>query len=249
MVRSKASLLAFILALVTAAPAGATVMTLDDFETPEPADVMLIGFTHPNGKPLQYSGLPDTIGSQRDIKVDVQGAPKANSAQVLIGHDDSLFNHGVFQVATASSPGSIITLQYDGVDDNPEQLTNAHSLSMFVVPDGGITIDFLTVDAPGGGMMDIAVRMFSNGAVATYSGSVAETAVPVNHVIDYDLFDIEPGFSFDDIDSFEFVFNSSGLVDIDFAIDRITTVVPEPSSVVLATLCAAGLWVARRRAR
>jgi hypothetical protein len=235
--------------LMSARQAAAATLTLDDFENPMPAEVILAGITHENGIPLQHSGLPLTVGGQRDVKINVDGTPKPNSAQVLIGHDEELFLRGVLQVATASSPGSIVTLQYDGLDSNPVALTNSHGLNMVVAPDGGITIDFLTVDAPEIGLLDVAIRLYSNDAVATFSGAVPETAVPLSFYADYDEFDVGEGFSFDTVDSFEFVFNGSALVDIDFVVDSISTTVPEPGTLAIACLGIVAAFVVRRRSR
>lgn len=227
--------------------ASAATMTLDNFETPDPAELIFAGFTHPSGKPLQFSNPASTIGAQRDVKIDVDGVAKPNSAQVLIGYDENLYLRGVLQVATASTPGSIVTLQYDGVDDNPTSLTNAHGLNMALAPAGGITIDFLTIDAPEIGLLDVAMRLFSNGgAVATYSGQMEESLVATSMYAPFDEFDVGEGFSFSAIDSFEFVFNGSALVDVDFAIDQISATVPEPGTLAMAFLGFAGLLIARR---
>lgn len=232
--------------LLSATRLTAGTVPIDDFENPDPAAVIIPGFTLENGKPHQSAGLSSTVGDQRDVKIDVQGTPKPNSAQVLVGYDDQLFLRGVFQVATASSPGSVVTLQYDGLDDNPSTLTNGHGLNMFVLPDGGLTIDFATVDAPNGGLMDVAIRMYSNDAVATYQGAVAETAAPLSFYAPFDEFDVGDGFNFATVDSFEFVFNGAGLIDIDFVVDQIAVTVPEPSSLVVALLGVAGMFSARR---
>jgi hypothetical protein len=221
-------------------------LMVDDFESPDPAGVRLIGVSQPNSQPFQELGNPITLGDQRDVLVSVQGTPKPNSAQVLIGYEDQLFNKGVFQVATASDPGSVITLQYDGVDSNPVELTNAHSLLERVV--GGLTIDFLTVDAPFGGNLDVTITMHSNGATATYAGSAPEGATPYSLFAPYASFNAGAGFDFDAVDSFEFVFNASGHPDVDFVIDQIWTVVPEPSAFVLGCVAIAG-FVAGRRVR
>lgn len=238
-----------IAACLTTAEATAATLMIDDFQSPDPAAIIFAGFNHPNGQPLQQSELPATIGGQRDVKIDVDGQPVANSAQVLIGYEAELYDRGILQVATASMPGSIVTLQYDGVDEDTSTLTNAHGLNQFVMPDGGITIDFLSVDAPAVGLLDVAIRMYSNGAVATYSGHAAETGTPTSLVASFAEFDVGDGFSFNSIDSFEFVFNGSALVDVDFAIDQITTVVPEPSALWLAGagICAAACARFRRR--
>lgn len=247
--RNFGSLIAVGLLCLAASRVSASTLMVDDFESPTPASVNIIGITHGNGVPMQFSGLPLTIGSQRDVKVDVQGTPKANSAQILIGHDDQLYNRGVFQVATASSPGSVITLQYDGEDVNLDALTNAQALSTAVVPEGGVTIGFLSVDAPNAGMLDVAIRLYSQDAVATYSGQIAETGTPVDFYASYDEFDVGDGFNFDVITSFEFVFNGAGLVDVDFAIDQISTTVPEPNSLVLLALAGIAALGVRRRIR
>ncbi len=227
--------------------ASAATMTLDNFETPDPAELIFAGFTHPSGKPLQFSNPASTVGAQRDVKIDVDGVAKPNSAQVLIGYDENLYLRGILQVATASTPGSIVTLQYDGMDDNSESLTNAHGLNMVLAPEGGITIDFLTIDAPEVGLLDVAIRLFSNEAVATYHGQMAESLVATSMYAAFDEFDVGEGFSFSSVDSFEFVFNGSALVDVDFVVDNISATVPEPGTLVMAFLGIAGLVIARRR--
>jgi len=59
-------------------------------------------------------------------------------------------------------------------------------------------------------------------------------------------FDVEDGFNFADVNSFEFVFNSAGQVDVDFVVDQIWTVVPEPSTWALGLLSLVGIAIARR---
>lgn len=225
--------------LLGAGRLNAAPLMVDDFETPAPFDLLLIGVDHDNGQPFQQAGVPVTLGGQRDVKVDVLGTPKPNSAQVLIGHEGDLFNKGVFQVATASDPGSVVTLQYDGQDDNVEELTNSHGLLATVLADGGVTIDFLSVDAPVAGNLDVLVRLYSEGAVATYSGQIGESGDPSSLFAPYSEFDVGDGFSFDAVDSFEFVFNSPGQVDVDFVVDQIWTVVPEPSTWFLGAIALA----------
>ncbi len=233
--------------LLCASNLPAAPLMLDDFETPTPPGVLLIGVNHANSKPFQQAGVPVTLGDQRDVRVDVLGTPKPNSAQVLIGHDAELFNKGVFQVATASAPGSVVTLQYDGEDVNADELTNAHGLSTGVLPDGGVTIDFLSVDAPVAGNLDVLIRLYSEGAVATYSGEIAESGAPSSLFAPYASFDVGDGFSYGAVDSFEFVFNSPGQVDVDFVVDQIWTVVPEPSAWALGLISLACIGFATRR--
>ncbi|MDZ4781465.1 MAG: PEP-CTERM sorting domain-containing protein [Planctomycetia bacterium] len=232
--------------LLSADVSSAASLMIDDFENPTPAGVLLIGVNQPNGKPFQELGAPITIGNQRDVMVEVLGTPKANSAQVLIGHDDDLFDRGIFQFATASDPASVVTLQYDGEDVNTEELDNAHALQQLVLPDGGITINFLSVDAPVSGNLDVIIRLSSNGVQATYSGEVGETGDPSELYAPYLEFDVEDGFNFADVNSFEFVFNSAGQVDVDFVVDQIWTVVPEPSTWALGLLSLVGIAIARR---
>jgi hypothetical protein len=232
--------------LLGAELSSAAPLMIDDFETPTPAGVLLIGINQPNGKPFQELGSPVTIGNQRDVKVDVLGTPKANSAQVLIGHESDLYNRGIFQFATASDPASVVTLQYDGEDVNTDALDNAHALQQLVLPDGGITISFLSVDAPDGGTLDVIIRLSSNGAEATYLGNINETGDPTSLFASYSEFDVGDGFNFANVNSFEFVFNSAGKVDVDFVVDQIWTVVPEPSTWVLSLLSLTGMAMARR---
>ena len=85
---AKAALAAAMLALGMEGAAEAAPLLIDDFASRSSA-FYIIGTPappfFPNAQPVEESGLPTTIGEERDTLVEVLGTPNAQSAQFLLG--------------------------------------------------------------------------------------------------------------------------------------------------------------------
>jgi len=230
----------------------AAMIMIDDFGAPNPAAVFLIKMGHPNSVPVEQGGLPSIVGGERDVLVSVQGEPSVQSAQMLIGHEDSLFGRGVFQIATARDPGTVVTLQYDGEDIDGNELTNSRLLSLDLTGGGtntDLVIEFLSVDAPGADGLDLQIRLTSSlGGAAVFDDIVPESMQQQSVFAPYASFNTTGEFSFAAIDSIEIEFNRVALTDIDFEIGSISTV-PEPTAGLLLALGMTAAGLPRRRFR
>jgi hypothetical protein len=205
---------------------------------------------YPNGKPVENSGLPTTLGGERDTLVQVLGTPKTQSAQFLLGVEPTSFPSGVFHLATAGSPASVATLQYDGDDADGSELINAHLLDFSMPPGGSFAIDFLSIDSPGspdGLKVDILLTSIGGGS-ASFNDFAPETSEPVTFSAPMASFLKTPTFDAAHISSITFVFNQAALTDADFTIDNLRAV-PEPSAFALAALAGLAAIGWRRRVR
>ncbi len=233
----------------TAAP-----LLIDDFAS-KASQFYIIGTPTPpfyaNAKPVEDAGLPTTLGGERDTLVQVLGTPTPQSAQFLLGVDAVSFPSGVFHVATAGSPATVATLQYDGDDVDGDTLTNAQLLDIALPNGGAFEIDFVTIDSPGspaGLKVDIQLTSIGGGT-ASFSDFAPETAVASTFSAPFASFLKSPEFDPAHVSSVSFVFNQAALADADFTIDNLRAV-PEPGTFGLATLAilAAVSWRRRRQA-
>lgn len=232
---------------ISAAP-----LVIDDFAS-KASQFYIIGTPTPpfyaNAKPVEDAGLPTTLGGERDTLVQVLGAPTPQSAQFLLGVDAVSFPSGVFHLATAGSPASVATLQYDGDDADGNTLTNAQLLDIAMPNGGAFEIDFLTIDSPGspaGLKVDIYLTSIGGGTAA-FSDFAPETGVASTFTAPFASLLKSPEFDAEHVSSISFVFNQAALADADFTIDNLRAV-PEPGALGLATLAvlAAAIWRRRR---
>lgn len=250
---AQAALAAAVMALGMEGAAVAAPVLIDDFASRSSA-FYIIGTPappfFPNAQPVEESGLPTTIGEERDTLVEVLGTPNAQSAQFLLGVNDPSFPSGVFHLATAGSPASVATLQYDGDDADGASLTNAQLLDFAVPANGWFEVDFLTIDAPGsvdGLKVDIHLTSIGGGT-ASYSAFAPETATPADFVAPLASFTQSVDFDAAHISSVTFVFNSAGLADADFTVDNLRAV-PEPAAISLAAVACLAVFAGLRRKR
>lgn len=236
-------------ALVAAASLGVSAhaagILIDDFAS-KPSSFFIIGTPtppfYPNDTPLKESGLPTTIGGERDTLVEVLGTPTPQSAQFLLGVEQPSFPTGVFHVATAGNPASTATLTYDG--------DGVTALDLAVPTNGKFVIDFLTVDSPGspsGLKVDIQLTSVGGGT-ASFSDFAPETAIASTFSAPLASFLKSAEFDSEHISGITFVFNGAGLADADFTVDNLRAV-PEPSTLALAGTALLGALFARRRGR
>lgn len=246
-----AAIAAAAVVLFVARDGRAATLLIDDFASPTPSKFYIVGSPdplYPNAKPLEEGGLPTTLGDERDTLVEVLGTPNPQSAQFLLGVEDASFPTGVFHLATAGTPATVATLQYDGDDADGDTLTNAQLLDISLPANGSIDMDFVSVDAPGspsGLKVDISLTSIGGGT-ATFSGFAPESDVPSTLSAPLASFIASPEFDPGHISSITFVLNEAGLADADFTIDNLRAV-PEPGTWALALLSAVAVFSLRRR--
>jgi hypothetical protein len=233
--------------------ANAAPLLIDDFAS-ETSHYYIIGAPTPpfyaNGLPVETGGLASTLGGERDALVQVQGTPTPQSAQFMLGVDNVSFPSGVFYVATAGSPASVATLQYDGDDSDGASLTNAQLLDFALPPNGGFEIDFVSIDSPGspqGLKVDIHLTSLGGGT-ASFNDYAPETAEPTTFSAPLASFLKSAEFDATHISSITFVFNGALLADADFTIDNLRAV-PEPTAISLAVVTGIFALAWRRRVR
>ena len=124
--------MALVMIVSCAAPlARGGMMVIDDFSEPTSPSVFVLTLTDPTSLLVKQSG-GGILGGERDVLIDVQGPGSPISAAVSIGGGSFVFS--------SSSPGSIVTLQYDGsgagdVDSSTELFNN-----------GGLLLDLMMAD-------------------------------------------------------------------------------------------------------
>lgn len=236
--------LAVVVALAAAMgpSASAAPVLVDDFDLPNPygvADLFIINQVHPNPYVLPQvdGGIPS---GGRTIVVTVVGTPRPFSAVGASGE-------GSFAVATFS-PAATIDLGY--TFGAPLDLTDGGSNAALEIgferADGGPGFTFLSI---------LAELSDASAHTATYVGDTGLTGVPESgspfafqmNFSDFVLSD--PGFDWSSISTLDIRFNDLLHTGVDFEINYIAAVIPEPSSLVLAALGMglAGVFAYRRR--
>jgi hypothetical protein len=231
--------------------ASAATLVIDDFATPNPGQKFFILGPPGNSNPDPYlmkHQASSIAGGERDVFIDVLGSAQIGSALGIVGRDmDS--GAEAMQIATSPGPGSSVTLQYDGIDPDAGGLTNGHGLNLDLTGGGTNTqllMHVVSSDAQGGMQLDITVTSPS-GLSSVFHGNVNDDGKLYDYVLPFSQF--VGNASFSNVDSMTFVFNGIGTRNVDFKIDLIHAIVPEPSSVALLGAGAVGLvfCAARRR--
>ncbi|MEX2120447.1 MAG: DUF4214 domain-containing protein [Pirellulales bacterium] len=205
---------------------------IDDFESPSPGETFFINAFNLDPTLLKHV-TSGALGGERDVFIDVLGTANPISASGQVGFDGT---GGFFTFATAA-PGTMAVLEYDGVDADspgpPASLINAEGLSADVTAGGtatGVRLDFETLEA---GLLqtelDVEIRATGpGGAAATFTGAIPESIGPSIFFVPFSSFTTSGGFSFENISSLEFIFNSSGVPDVDFQLDFVGAAIAGP---------------------
>ena len=200
-------------------------LLIDDFAAPEAIEVLQIEDTHLNPTLLESSAAA-ILGGQRDLLVDVLGDATTVSAQVQIGGADGL-------KLASSSPGTLVALQYDGLDTDPADalsVGNTFDTPIDLTGGGtntGLRIDFDVLEAGiGATEMDFRVLATSLGGSAELSDMLPESA-DHSYFLPFKSFAATGTFSFAELTSLQFMFNENGTEDVDFTINAILAENPD----------------------
>ncbi len=199
----------------------ATTTNIDNFSDPTPATVFFINALNPDPFFRQDAGA-GIIGGQRDLLVDVLGPANPISANGFVG--TIAVNNGVFNLGTATNgPGSQVTMQYDGLDVDSAALNNAMGLTSDLTANGnnGIRLDFHFLQVGTGTTMDLQIGATGPGGSASFSGLITQNPGGFSVFVPFSSFSTAGTFSFADVSSLTFKFNTAGVQDVDFEIDQI----------------------------
>jgi len=209
-------------------PPGASDIVIDTFELPAAASNSIINLNSPDPTLLeQVAG--GVLGLERDVLVNVNGAPVPISAAFSLGG-------GEFEFITSFSPGTTARLQYDGLDaDNPgppASLVNSNGLLVDLTSGGANTelrLDFLSIDGGSGTTLGIIIRLQSGaGETATLAADIPQDANPSSFFASFASFATTAGFSFAAVTSIEVDFNPTAVERVEFRLDQITATRQNP---------------------
>jgi hypothetical protein len=224
-------LLVLCLTLLGVVPASAEFI-IDDFSAPADAEVRVIRFLHPDPS-LVKTADAGILGGERDVLLDVVGVPRPISFVGEIGGGTFVFG--------GASPGTVATIQYDGLDADivgpPAALVNANGLGGIDLTAYGdrFALSFLSIDGGGAQTTGIEMRVYSpGGAWSAGVGLIPDSGGPFTYTsTPFAAWVLDPT----NVSAIEFRLNAFGAADVDFELDKIS-IVPEPSAMAL---CAAGL--------
>ena len=237
--------LACVFVMVTAISAQA--YTIDLFNSPP--EVTVINFYNLNPALLKAPAptFGDILGEERDLLLKVSEPAESTSYTGSIGAGTFVFNSG--------TPGTIATLQYDGIDadvtSHPASLVNNEGLGGFDFTQGGadrFKLNFNSIDGGNYSDTDIQIEVHNGTSnVARFVGTIVDNPNPFSYQV---LFS-SPDWSGDltvlsSATSLEITFNPSGHPDVDFTITP-SYGTPEPATMGLLALGSLAMLIRRRR--
>lgn len=210
------------LAAVAVSPAFAAPVLVDDFSSPDAADAFVISLLNANPYSKLFSG-PGIIGGNRELNVEVSGAPGPVSAVGTIGLGSFLFN--------TATPGSFALLKYDGTD--PVGLNGADLVDG---TNNTFRLDFDFLDAGGAATTQVEIALASKVGSANFVGQIVPSATGFSFFAPFASFVPSGPFSFSSVDNIAVILNGPAHENVDFRLTRILTTVPEPSTLALVGL-------------
>ncbi len=185
-------------------------------------------------------GSASILGGERELTVEVGGAPSWMSASGLIGGAGE-----VLSVATWGAPGSKVILDYAGL--SADDLTdggenNAIALNFNFLAGNDLHVKMTVVGDGGTAIFDSATSTL---------GNVAQLGSSFSYDAPFDEFVIDTGDPLGNADTINIVLNDPGgvpLANVNFELTSVTAV-PEPSTLAMLLMVgvASLLAVARRR--
>ena len=115
------------------------------------------------------------------------------------------------------------TMQYDGTDVDTSALNNAHGLSADLTANGnnGIRLDFNFLQVGVGTTMNFTINATSpGGGTAAFSGVITQNPTGFSLFVPFTSFTTTGTFTFANVSSLTFVFNPTGVQDVDFEINQ-----------------------------
>jgi hypothetical protein len=209
-------------------PPGASDIVIDTFELPASASNSIINLNSPDPTLLeQIAG--GVLGLERDVLINVNGAPVPISAAFSLGG-------GVFDFITSFSPGTSARLQYDSIDaDNPgppASLVNSNGLLVDLTANGsntGLRLDFQSIDGGAATTLRVTIRLQSGaGESATLTAELPQNANPTTFFAAFASFTATAGFSFTAVTSIEVDLNPNAVERVEFRLDQITATNQNP---------------------
>ena len=189
-------------------------MTIDDFSSPDPEHDYFINGVDPNPFQLSTSsGSGDIIGGQRDLTVNVLGVANPISANGFVGTIGT--GDGVFNLGSASSgPATQVTMLYNA---------DGSGLAADLTANGGngfrFDFDFLQVGT--GTSTDMEITLVGPTGSATLSTNVTANTGAFSVFTPFTSFTPSGTFSFANVSSIQFDFNSNGVQDTDFELNQV----------------------------
>ena len=204
-------------------------VVIDSFDSPGTAESFVITAQDPDPTLVEQSALT-AIGGERDILIDVLGVPQPVSAAAEVGGGTILFD-------TNFAPGSTITLQWDGIDNDvigpPASLVNSNGLLVDLTGGGvntGLRFDFLRIDGGAGTELPVEIRLRSaGGGTATFTGNFTQSGTPTSEFVEFQDFLLAGNFSFTDVTSIEVQFNQAGVERVEFELDLLVAAKENPA--------------------
>jgi hypothetical protein len=247
-------LVAFVLGMQTM-PARGTIIAIDHFNSPNPAQFFILGTGSNPSTAMSYDS-PDIIGGQRDTLVNVVGQGTPTSVVGIVGHDQS-YGIDALQVGTNGLSPTVVTLLYSGLgtQGTASALVNAHALALGLGIDlsGGGTNDrfklhFFSSDARPTVGLDVAVTITSpNGKLSTATVDAPNSTTGFDLNIPFSK--LVGNADVTHVDSIKFVFNGvRKTANVDYEV-QLLAVVPEPGGAMLIAtgMAVVGGVAARRR--
>ncbi len=230
-----------ILTVLLAASAANALVVFDDFTDPPTSQAVAIPLLHPNPTLGETTGAT-ILGGERDLLITVDGTANMDSFIGTIGDGLLSFN--------SNAPGTILTLQYDGLDPDiygpPATLVNSEGLGGLDLLAMGdyLYLDFERIDGGIAQVTGITINVNGTGGTAVFSDVIPDSAGPMTFVALFSAFSNPSVLS--DVTSIEFILNPDGATDVDFALSAVG--VPEPATLVLLGMGSLTLLRRRRRA-
>ncbi len=239
---SAATLLLAVASGIPAPEARAATITIDPFEAPDPGEAFFTFNSEddppfvPRQRALLETSDGGILGGERDVLMEVVGAPTVFSGSGEVGLPSGILQFGTYGEAPVK-----ISLQYDGLDagdSTADGLVDAEGLADVDLTDGGsnwaLEMQFVSLDAGDDPMTDMTLKITAvgDGGSATYEGLIAESVDPFEIRIPFA--DFSDSSVMESVGSLTFSLNGSAAptANVDFELDNLAAV-PEPSTLIL----------------